>query len=111
MYLTKFAAKNIKFLTQLFEEGNLEPWHDLRLEYNLTNETCFQWLQLKHAIPHKWKTNIKQNPGNISNLLIQDCHLTEGAPVLTLEKLSSKELYSLLMIKRHRCISLVNVPL
>ena len=39
MYLTKFAAKSINFLSQLFEEGNLELWDDLKLEYNLANET------------------------------------------------------------------------
>ena len=54
VYLIKFAAKNINFLTQLFEEGNLKPWGDLKLEYNLTNETYFQWLQSKHAITYKW---------------------------------------------------------
>ena len=51
MYLTKFAARNIDFLSQLFEEGNLKPWDHLKLEYNLINETYFGWLQLKHAIP------------------------------------------------------------
>ena len=30
-----------------------------KFEYNLTNETFFERLQLKHAIPHKKKTNIK----------------------------------------------------
>ena len=62
-------------------------------------KTYFQWLQLKHVIPHKWKTITKQNPGNVSNLLIHDHHLTKGALMLTLEKLSSKELYSILITK------------
>ena len=38
------------------------------------------------------KTIIKQNPGNVSDLLIYDLHLIKGAQILTLEKLSSKEL-------------------
>ena len=79
MYLTKFAARNINFLSQLFEEGNLKPWNHCKLEYNLINETCFGWLQLKHAIPQKWKTSIKQNPCNFSNLLIKDQRLIKGA--------------------------------
>ena len=37
VYFTKFAAENINFLSQLFEEGNLKPWDDLKLENNLTN--------------------------------------------------------------------------
>ena len=44
VYLAKFAAKVINFLTQLFEEGNLKPWDDLKFEYSLTNETYLQWL-------------------------------------------------------------------
>ena len=39
MYLTKFAVKNVSFLSQLFEEGNLKPWDDIKLECNLTNKT------------------------------------------------------------------------
>ena len=46
----------MNFLSQLFEWGSLKPCNDLKIEYNLTNEVYFQWLQLKHAIPHKWKT-------------------------------------------------------
>ena len=97
--LTKFAAKNIDFLSQLFDGASLKSWNDLKIEYNLTNETYFQWLQLKHAIPHKCKTIIKQNPGNVSDLLIHDHHLIKGARILPLEKLSSKELYSILIKK------------
>ena len=99
MYLTKFAAKSINFLSQLFEEGNLELWDDLKLEYNLANETYIQQLQQKLAITHKWKTNIVRKPGNVSNHLIQDHHLIKEARILTLEKLSSKELYSILITK------------
>ena len=77
----------------------MKSWNDVKIEYNLTNETYFQWLQLKHAILHKWKTIVKQNPGNVSDLLIHDHHLIKGARILTLEKLSSKELYSILITK------------
>ena len=88
VYLTRFAAKNINVLSQIFEEGNLKPWDDLKLEYTLTTDAYFLWLQQKHAIPHKLKTMIKQNPANDSNVLIQDYHLIKGALILTLEKLS-----------------------
>ena len=36
---------------------------------------------------------------HVSNLLIQDHHLIKGARILTLEKLSSKELCSILITK------------
>lgn len=61
MYLTKSAVKNINFSPQLFEQGNLKTWDDLKLKYNLTNEIHFKWLKLKHTIPDKWKTIMKQN--------------------------------------------------
>ena len=32
VWLTKFAVKNINFLSQLCKEGNLKPWDDLKLE-------------------------------------------------------------------------------
>ena len=99
MCLIKLAAKHIDFLSQIFEGRSLKSWNDLKIEYNLTNETYFQWLQLKHAIPHKWKTIIKQNPGNVSNLLIHDHHLIKGARILSLEKLPFKEFCSILMTK------------
>ena len=99
MCLTKFAAKNIDFSSQLFEGRSLKSWNNLKIEYNLTNETYFQWLQLQHAIPHKWKTIIKQNLGIVTDLLIHDHHLIKGVQILTLEKLSSKELYSILITK------------
>lgn len=53
MYLTKSAVKNINFSPQLFEQGNLKTWDDLKLKYNLTNEIHFKWLKLKHTIPDK----------------------------------------------------------
>ena len=77
----------------------MTPWDNLKIEHQLTNETYFQWSQLKHAIPHKWKTIIKKNPGKVRDLLIQDHHLIKGARILTFEKLSSKELYSTLITK------------
>ena len=77
----------------------MKPWNNLKIKYNLRNETYFHWLQLKHGIAHKRKTIIKQKPGNVSDLLIQDHHFLKGARILTLEKLSSKELYSILITK------------
>ena len=97
VYLTRFAVKDINVLSQIFEEGNLKPQDDLKLEYTSTTDTHFLWLQQKHAITHKLKTIIKQNPGNDSNVLIQDYHLIKGALILTIEKLSFREFYSILI--------------
>ena len=69
------------------------------MEGESSNETYFQWLQPKHNTSQMWKTNTEQNLGNVRNLLIQDHHLIKGARILTLEKLSSEELYSMLITK------------
>ena len=54
----------------------------------VTTKTCYS-AQVEDRI---------QNPGIVSNL-IHDHHLIKGARFLTLEKLSSKELYSILITK------------
>ena len=69
------------------------------MEGESPNETYFQWLQPKHNTSQMWKTNTEQNLGNVRNLLIHDHHLIKGARILTLEKLSSEELYSMLITK------------
>lgn len=87
----KKCSKNVHFLSQLFGGGNLKSGDDLKLQYNLTNEIYFQQLQLKHAVFNKWKTNIKLNSDNISNLAMQYTHRSNGATILMLDRLSSKE--------------------
>ena len=43
---------------QLFENGRIMSWVNLKGEYELTNDMFFQWAQLNHAIPTRWKTLI-----------------------------------------------------
>ena len=76
--LANFATKVINFLTQLFEEGNLKPWDDLKLEYSLTNETSFQWLQSKTAVPHKWCTKLNRILIMLANFLSNTVILLKG---------------------------------
>ena len=44
-----------------------------------------------------WKKCIKQTSENTSSLVVKDHHLLRGSRIIILEKLSSKELYSLLV--------------
>ena len=44
-----------------------------------------------------WKKYIKQTSENTSLLVVKDLHLLRGSRIIMLEKLSSKELYSLLI--------------
>ena len=56
----------------------------------------FQWAQLKHAIPPRWKKIIFDYSDITENDLCQNHHVIKGARILPLDKLSSKEIYSIL---------------
>ena len=93
-----FSTKNINFLTQLFNtDGSLKNWSILKTEYALQNKDQFCWLQLINAIPEMWKKCIKEVSENTSLMVVKDHHLLRGSTIIILEKLSSKELYSLLI--------------
>ena len=58
---------------------------------------AFQWAQFKHAIYPRWK-KITFDYSNISkNNLCQNHHFITGTRILPLDKLSSKEIYSILI--------------
>ena len=64
----------------------------------------FQWAQLKHAIPPRWKKIIFDYNDINENDLCQNHHVIKGARILPLDKLSSKEIYSILTL------NIVNKP-
>ena len=66
-------------------------------EYHLSNTSYFQWLQLINSIPEKWKLTIKQSKSDVKNLIIHGHHLIKGSRILILEKLTSKDLYQILI--------------
>ena len=66
-------------------------------EYHLSNNSYFQWLQLINSIPEKWKLTIKQSKSDVKNLIIHGHHLIKGSRILILEKLTSKDLYQILI--------------
>ena len=71
-----------------------------RLKYHLNNNSYFQWMQLINSIPEKWKLTIKQSSSDAKNLIIHGHHLIKGSRILILEKLTSKELYQILISSR-----------
>ena len=62
----------------------------------MTNNV-FQWAQLKHVIPLRWKKVIFDYSDINENDLCQNHHVIKGARILPLDKLSSKEIYSILI--------------
>ena len=97
MHFPKFSNKGINFLSQLFENGRIISWINLKDRYELKNNMFFQWAQLKHAIPPGWKKIIFDYNDINENDLCQNHHVIKGARILPLDKLSSKEIYSILI--------------
>ena len=52
----------------------------------------FQWAQLKHPIPPRWKQIIFYYSDINDNDLCQNHHVIKGARILPPDKLSSKEI-------------------
>ena len=51
------------------------------------------------SIPQRWKIIVKENYENAANFIIYDHHLVKGSGVITLDKLTSIEIYSILISK------------
>ena len=57
----------------------------------------FRWAQLKHAIPTRWKTLISNYSDTEEENLCQNHHIIKGARIFSADKLSPKEIYSVLI--------------
>ena len=55
---------------------------------------------LINSVSEKWKLTIKQSSSDAKNLIIHDHHFIKGSRILILEKLTSKELYQILILSR-----------
>ena len=99
IYSKHFSNNNLNYVTELFDDtGNTEEWMKLKHEFNLNNNLYFKWMQLIHSIPQKWKNTIKNN--RISeNLFFLNHHLIKCNILLSLEKLNSKGLYLIQLIR------------
>ena len=74
----------------------------LKNDVSLRENTIYmrlQWVQLRNSIPEKWKFTIKKNNEIGGNLLAHDHHLIKGSRVITLDKLTSTEIHSILILK------------
>ena len=106
VYFLKFSEKNINYVSQLFSDnGSIKQWHEFKRERNLHESFYFQWLQLIDSIPQRWKIIIKENYENAINLIIHDHHL--GSRSISLDKLTSTEIYSILISRAQNKPSLI----
>ena len=87
-------------MTDLVNENcNFKSWETLKNEYHLDDKLCFQWIQLIHAIPLMWKQKINDRKENVeTNYVAQDHHLIKNTTVIVLNKLTPREIYSVLLL-------------
>ena len=76
--------------------GVFKDWNTLKCEYDLQNNLYFQWMQLISAIPSNWKNIIKQIKDIIAFTTTKHPFI-RNLRVLTVQKVTSKELYWILM--------------
>ena len=92
IHFEKFSNKNINFSLQLFQNGRIISWVNLKDEYELTNDMFFQRAQLKNAIPTRWKALIFNFSVAEEKNLYQNHHIVKEARILSTYTLSSKEM-------------------
>ena len=81
------------------ENCNFKSWETLKNEYHLDNKLYFQWMQLIHAIPLIWKQKINDSEKNVEKkYVVQDHHLIKNTRVIVLEKVTAREICSVLVL-------------
>ena len=98
------SQKDINYVGQLFK-CNDKPklWEELKNEFNLQGQLqfiLFLYNQIIHSISKSWQDALMANLENIKNLVFQGHHLINTYQIYCLNKLNSKEVYSILIESR-----------
>ena len=98
VHFSTFSEESINHVLQLSSDnGSIEKWHEFKREYNLHESSYFKWLQLVDSIRGRCKFIIRENYA--TNMIIHNHHLIKGSRVITLDKLTSTKIYSILISK------------
>ena len=88
----------MNFIGQLFNDnGNIKLCKDLKIKFRLKDTHKIYWLQIIDALPKTWKDIILKDKGNAKNLVIFDLHIVRNSQTCSLNKLTSKDLYLILV--------------
>ena len=97
---TKFAKKGVNFIKDFYNEnGMVKSWLQFKNEFNCIENMFFSWRQIIGAIPVLWKRMIHEDQGNAINKGIYVQNLLRVTRQLTLDKMTSKEFYSVMVAK------------
>ena len=95
-----FSDKNLNFIGQLFNDnGNIKPWEGIKTEFRLKDTHQIYWLQIIDALPKSWNDVILKDKENAKNLVIFYHRIVRKSHICSLNKLTSKELYLILVDK------------
>ena len=98
VHFSFFPDKNLVFIGQLFnDDGNIKPWKDLKIEFHIKDTHKIYWLQIIDALLKNWKDITLKDRGNAKSLVIFDHHIVRNSQIHSLNKLTSKELYLILV--------------
>ena len=94
-------------------EGNtgikwVKTWDAMKISYELNNKSYFKQRQIVNSIPKTWKKVLKESQGYNSNLLLLDHQLLKNNRTLRIDKMNSKEIYSVIISLF--ILSKVNIP-
>ena len=98
VHFSFFPDKNLNLIGQLFnDDGNIKPWKDLKIEFHIKDNRKIYWLQIIDALLKIWKDITLKDRGNAKCLAIFDHHIVRNSQNHSLNNLTSKELYLILV--------------
>ena len=105
-----FTLKNLQnkisfsYMIFLTVKMSLKRCMKRRLVTILTLNLHFKWRQIVNSIPKTWKKVLEESQSDSSNLVLLDHKLLKNNRILGIEKINSKEIYSIIILSK------VNLP-
>ena len=85
------------FIGDLFDGRKISTWQAFKNKNSLENKDHFKWIQIVNAIPKPWIKLIENHPENGNIEILREQHLNLLTRLLPLEKLTSKQIYGILI--------------
>ena len=85
------------FVGDFFNGNKLATWPFFKSKYKLQNSDHFKWIQLVNAIPKTWIRLVENEADTWDKNIFSEQHLMLLTRQLPLEKLTSKQLYAILI--------------
>ena len=98
MHFFSFCDKNLNFFGKLFNDNrNIKLWKDIKRKFYFKGTHRIYWLQIIDALSKTWKDTIWKDKWNAKKLVNFNHHIVRKSQICSLNKLTSKELYLILV--------------